>query len=96
MSVAPPARMAKMQPPRVDLRGLSLDEAMAKVREQINAAQEEWLAGYELAMTDIGGDAADQFCRRAPACRACAVARSGHREDARTGGAWWKRFAVKC
>ena len=59
VSVAPPARMAKMQPSRVDLRGLSLDEAMAKVREQINAAQEEWLADYELAMTDIGGDAAD-------------------------------------
>jgi hypothetical protein len=43
----------------VDLRGLSLAEAEAKVREQIHAAQEEWLADYEPAMIDHGGDPAD-------------------------------------
>jgi hypothetical protein len=49
-----------MQPRNdVDLHGLSLDECEAKIREMIDAAQEEWLADYEIAMIDIGGDPAD-------------------------------------
>lgn len=43
----------------VDLHGLSLDECETKVREMIDAAQEEDLADHELAMFGIGGDPAD-------------------------------------
>jgi hypothetical protein len=39
--------------------GASLAEVEARVREQIDEAQEEWLADYELAMRDVGGDLAD-------------------------------------
>ena len=43
----------------VDLHGLSLDECVAKTREMIDVAQDEWLAEYEIALIDIGGDPAD-------------------------------------
>ena len=46
----------------VDLHGLSLDECVAKTREMIDVAQDEWLAEYEIAC-----------CYRTPTHRACAV-----------------------
>jgi hypothetical protein len=39
---------------RVDLRGLTLDEAKAKVRQLIDATQEELLADCEITMIDHG------------------------------------------
>jgi hypothetical protein len=42
-----------------NLRGLSLDEAETRVREMIDAVQEEWLADYETMLIDIGADPAD-------------------------------------
>ena len=40
-------------------QALSLDEAEAKVREMIDAAQQEDLELYELALRNIGSDPAD-------------------------------------
>lgn len=43
----------------VDLHGLTPDEAEIKVREMIDAAQEEELADYEIMLIDHGGNPAD-------------------------------------
>jgi hypothetical protein len=48
-----------MHPHHVDLHGLSLAEAEAKVRAMIDAAQQEDLELYELALRNIGADPAD-------------------------------------
>jgi DNA-nicking Smr family endonuclease len=58
-NTAATARTEKMHPHEINLHGLSLDEAEAKVREMIDAAQEEEMALYELAMVNIGADPAD-------------------------------------
>jgi hypothetical protein len=42
-----------------NLRGLTLAEAEARIREMIEALQEEELANYELALRNIGADPAD-------------------------------------
>jgi hypothetical protein len=48
-----------MHPHHVDLHGLSLAEAEAKVRAMIDAAQQEDLELYELALRNIRADPAD-------------------------------------
>ena len=48
-----------MHPHHVDLHGLSLAGAEAKVRAMIDAAQQEDLELYELALRNIGADPAD-------------------------------------
>ena len=41
------------------LRGLTLAEGEARIREMIDALQEEELANYELGLRNIGSDPAD-------------------------------------
>ena len=41
------------------LRNLTLAEAEARIREMIDALQEEELASYEMALRNIGSDPAD-------------------------------------
>jgi hypothetical protein len=87
--------MVEKQPRyHVDLHGLSLDECEAKIREMIDAAQEEWLADYEIAMIDIGGDPANHAALERLRAGACTAARSGHHENAQHGDARWENFAV--
>ena len=58
-----------MQPWHVDLRGLTVAEAEAKVREQSDMAHEKWLVDYEIAMIDLGADA-DELVALVAGCRA--------------------------
>jgi hypothetical protein len=48
--------MAKMQERYVDLRGLTMADAEAKVCELIEDVQDEALANFEIAMIDAGAD----------------------------------------
>jgi hypothetical protein len=70
-----------------NLRGLSLAETEARIREMIEALQEE-----ELALRNIGADPANfaALSACAPSMCGCASRRS------RTGAQWWRVVGKGC